>query len=241
MKRWLRRIIDPFVNEVAAKIARKTIHQLHYRELHPATLLFREAQQEAADYVKEKMPNALYFLEREPLLLYAVDQMALDGLILEFGVFKGQSIQALARKTGKPVHGFDSFEGLPEDWAGNKSPKGAFTTKGELPRVPSNVTLHKGWFEDTVPGFMRDHPGDISLAHVDCDLYSSSKFVLDQIAPRLKEGSVLVFDDYFNYPGWREHEFKALAELVARTGMEYEYLGYARHQVATRVTKAPAR
>ena len=150
-----------------------------------------------------------------------------------------QSIQAIARKTRKPVHGFDSFEGLPEDWSGNKSPKGAFTLKGELPPVPTNVTLHKGWFEDTVPGFLRDHPEAIAFAHIDCDLYSSSKFVLDAIAPRLRAGTVIVFDDYFNYPGWRDHEFKALAELVAATGLEYTYLGYARHQVATLITKAP--
>jgi hypothetical protein len=52
---------------------------------------------------------------------------------------------------------------------------------------------------------------------------------------------VIVLDDYFNFPGWRNHEFKALQELVGRTGMEYEYVGYARHQVALIVKRAPSR
>jgi len=239
MKRLLRRLIDPLIDQMANTVARKTVNHLYYREMHPATLLFRESQEEAVAYIKERMPDALYFLDREPLLRYAVQQISIAGLVLELGVFKGQSIHTIARGTDRPVHGFDSFEGLPEDWAGNKSPKGEFSLKGQLPSVPASVTLHKGWFEDTLPGFLDAHSDEIALAHVDCDLYSSSKFVLDQMAERLRVGTILVFDDYFNYPGWREHEFKAFAELVARTGIEYKYLGYARHQVATILTRVP--
>jgi hypothetical protein len=40
-------------------------------------------------------------------------------LFLELGVFSGQSIWVIAQRTSNLVHGFDSFEGLPEDWTGN--------------------------------------------------------------------------------------------------------------------------
>ena len=77
--------------------------------------------------------------------------------------------------------------------------------------------------------------------HIDCDLYSSTREVLEAAALQVREGTVIVLDDYFNFPGWRNHEFKALQEFVARTGMRYEYLGYARHQVALVVRRAPSR
>jgi hypothetical protein len=51
-------------------------------------------------------------------------------------------------------------------------------------------------------------------------------------------GSVIVFDEYFDYPGWEQHEFRAFAEFVARARLTYEYLAYNRlhEQVAVRIT-----
>ena len=241
MRRLLGRFVDALFERLADRIARKSLSQFYFRDMHPATLLQREAQAEAADYVKQKMPDALYFMEREPLLRHAVDRATRPGLFLEFGVFSGKSIWVIAQRTSRLVHGFDSFEGLPEDWAGNKDPKGQYSTGGRLPKVPPNVRLHRGWFSDTLPGFLREHAEDVSFMHVDCDLYSSARDVLAATAGRLREGTVIVLDDYFNFPGWRNHEFKALQELVARTGMEYDYVGYARHQVALVVKRAPSR
>jgi hypothetical protein len=234
-------MIDAVSERLADRLARRVLSQLYFRELHPATLLQREAQAEAAAYVKEKMPDALYFMEREPLLRYAVDRVTHPGLFLEFGVFSGKSIWVIAQRTSNVVHGFDSFEGLPEDWTGNKDPKGQYSTGGRLPEVPPNVRLYKGWFADTLPPFLQAHPDDIAFMHIDCDLYSSTREVLEAAALQVREGTVIVLDDYFNFPGWRNHEFKALQEFVARTGMRYEYLGYARHQVALVVRRAPSR
>jgi predicted O-methyltransferase YrrM len=240
MRRRLVRIFDTMAGRLAGHLSSKLLSQYYFRELHPATLLQREAQAEAAAYIKEKMPQALYFLEREPLLRYAVDRVALPGLFLEFGVFVGKSIAVIAERTSNCVHGFDSFEGLPEDWAGNKDARGQYSTGGRLPKVPANVELHRGWFRDTLPAFLKARPDDVAFMHVDCDLYSSTREVLEATAARLREGSVVVFDDYFNFPGWRNHEFKAFQELVGRTGMRYEYIGYARHQVALVVTRPPS-
>jgi predicted O-methyltransferase YrrM len=233
--------VDAVTERMADRVARKMLSQYYFRELHPATLLQREAQAEAAAYVKEKMPEALYFMEREPLLRYAVDRASRPGLFLELGVFSGKSIWVIAQRTSSAVHGFDSFEGLPEDWTGNKDPKGQYSTGGRLPDVPANVRLYRGWFADTLPPFLQAHPDDIAFMHIDCDLYSSTREVLEATGPQIREGTVMVLDDYFNFPGWRNHEFKALQDFVARTAMQYRYLGYARHQVALVVTRAPSR
>jgi hypothetical protein len=100
------------------------------------------------------------------------------------------------------------------------------------------VRLLKGWFEDTLPAFAARRSGPIALLHVDCDLYSSTKCVLDHLGASLVPGSVIVFDEYFNYPGWERHEFRAFSEFAAERRLSYEYLAYNRlhEQVAVRVT-----
>ncbi len=93
-------------------------------------------------------------------------------------------------------------------------------------------------FADTLPGFLDAHPGPVAFLHVDCDLYSSTVTVLEHVASRFVEGTVVLFDEYFNYLGWEQHEHRAWAEYVARTGTHFEYLGYTidNEQVIVRVT-----
>lgn len=158
------------------------------------------------------------------------------GLVLEFGVRFGNTIRQIAALAKQPVHGFDSFEGLPESW--HAEAKGSYTTGGRLPDVPAGVTLHKGWFDATLQGFLAQHPGPVRFVNIDCDLYSSTKTVLDLLAPRMVAGSVLVFDEYIGNAHWREDEFKAFQEAVAAHGWKYEYLCYSlfTKQVAVKLT-----
>jgi len=65
------------------------------------------------------------------------------------------------------------------------------------------------------------------LIHVDCDIYSSTRTIFELLGQRMVTGSVIVFDEYFNYPGWRQHEYKAFQEFIAASGHHYRYLGYA--------------
>jgi hypothetical protein len=83
----------------------------------------------------------------------------------------------------------------------------------------------------------------VAFIHIDCDLYSATKTVLAQLAPMLVEGTVIVFDEYFNYPGWQQGEFKAFAEFIAsHDRLGYDYIGYIRNggQVAVRLTRRGA-
>lgn len=160
-----------------------------------------------------------------------------EGLVLEFGVRFGNTIRQIAELVGprQVVHGFDSFEGLPEAW--HKEAKGSYSTKGEIPDVPKHVRLHQGWFENALPTFLEQHPGNVRFINIDCDIYSSTKTVLDLLAPRIAPGAVIVFDEYIGNEQWREDEFKAFQEAVVRYGWEYEYLCFSlfTKQVAVRI------
>jgi hypothetical protein len=200
--------------------------------------LARAARRATADYIRARMRQAEMCSDREEVLDLAIRGMPRHGLVCEFGVFEGRTIRHIARQIpDRAVFGFDSFEGLPEDWRGPFA-RGFFSTRGRLPRTPANVRLVKGWFDATLPRFAAAHSGPAALLHVDCDLYSSAKCIFTHLGDRVVPGTVIVFDEYFDYPGWQQHEFRAFAELVADAGMRYEYLAYNRlhEQVAVRVT-----
>lgn len=195
-----------------------------------------EAGMASARLFNEHLYDKKIFESDLDLLSDCADQVDGADLILEFGVFSGRTINRLADKLpNHQVWGFDSFEGLPETWR-NDFVKGAFKVDA-LPQVRANVVLVKGWFDETLPEFLRCNANKIGLLHIDCDLYSSTKTVLGLLKDRFKTGSIIVFDEYFNYPGWEQHEFKAFAEFVAETGYAFEYVGCnPRHQqVAVRL------
>ncbi len=160
---------------------------------------------------------------------------AIDGLVLEFGVRHGNTIRQLAGLAGQQVHGFDSFEGLPEVW--HHEPQGSYTTKGMVPTVPMNVRLHVGWFEKVLPEFLEKIDGPVRFMNIDCDIYSSTKTVLELLTSRIVVGTVIVFDEYIGNEHWREDEFKAFQETVAKYGWSYEYLCFSffTKQVAVRI------
>lgn len=197
------------------------------------------AARESEAFILELFPTAPSFPHPYDTLRFGVQQVAVDGMALEFGVATGATLRIITEGlTGHTVHGFDVFTGLPEDWRTGFT-MGAFAQES-LPEV-AGAELVVGLFEDTLPGFLREHTGPVALLHVDADLYSAAVTVFDQVGPRLVEGSVIVFDEYFNYPGWQGGEHKAWTEFVERTGTGFEYLGYTfdSEQLVVRITRAP--
>jgi predicted O-methyltransferase YrrM len=185
------------------------------------------ARSEAADYVQAHMAEARVFTSHRNLLRFAVEQAPAGGLFLEFGVATGNTIREIAAAVpaGVTVYGFDSFAGLPGDWTGHVEVAGAFRQKA-VPRVPDNVVLVRGLFDASLPSFLERHDEPVSFAHIDCDLYGSTKAVLDRIGPRLRGGTLILFDEYFNYPGWRLHEHRAWTEFCEASGIRYSYVGF---------------
>ena len=148
----------------------------------------------------------------------AVAKQAQPGLVLEFGVATGRSIRHWAHLfPDQTVWGFDGFEGIYEPW--NGLPAGHFAQ--ELPQVPDNVKLVVGRFDSTLPDWCKQHAGPASIIHIDCDLYSATKDVFKHLHSRIVSGTIVVFDEYWNYPDWKEHEFRAWQEA----GIPYEYIG----------------
>jgi len=157
------------------------------------------------------------------------------GHVLEFGVASGRTIRNFAQtQPVRVIHGFDSFQGLPETWTW-LFPAGSFAQR--LPKVPENVRLHVGLIQDTLPEWCDNNTGPVSLVHIDVDLYSSTKTILTHLQDRIIPGTIIIFDEYMNYPGWEQDEFRAWQEHVQARGIQYEYIGRvtAHQQVAIRI------
>lgn len=182
------------------------------------------ATQESAEYVLTHMGGISGTIDRRFIIEHCTKRAPEEGLYLEFGVSQGYSINHIASFTESTVHGFDSFEGIPEDWGSCK--KGAFSTHGKLPDVKSNVTLHVGLFDDTLPEFLKENTEKVHFLHIDSDLYSSAKTVLNLLSDRIVPGTIIVFDEYFNYPGWKQNEYLAFQEFVKEHNVRYKYIAY---------------
>jgi hypothetical protein len=153
---------------------------------------------------------------REEMYRHLLRREALDGPIdyLEFGVSRGDSIRWWVENNRHPESsfiGFDSFEGLPEEWAGQ--PAGAFSTDGQVPLI-DDARCHfvKGLFQESLPGWLdgREFPRR-TVVHLDADLYTSTLVVLTQCLPRLNAGSILIFDEFHD----PLHEYRAFRDAMA--------------------------
>jgi hypothetical protein len=196
------------------------------------------ASSSSAEYLIQRMMSAENFVHAGPLLDFALERCTLDGLIMEFGVFRGASLRAIARRVTQEVHGFDSFEGLPRDWTYFQK-QGRFSLQGQAPQFEeANIRVHQGWFDQTLPPFLAQHPGPARFIHIDCDIYASTRTVLELLKPRIVSGTVIVFDEYLNYPGWQQHEYRAFQEFVAQAGIAYRYIGFASSDYAVAVQVA---
>lgn len=168
-------------------------------------------------------PEIRAFQTRRDLFAHCVSLMqgmrlGQIGLYLEFGVAEGASASRIARLLDGALHAFDSFQGLPEAWEDEAA--GSYSTGGLIPDLPENVQVHVGWFSETIPTFRRQHAGPVAFLHVDCDLYSSTVDIFSGLGDRLVDGSVVVFDEYFGYPGFENHEMRAFDEFRRDAGWQ---------------------
>lgn len=146
------------------------------------------------------------------------------GYIIECGVGEGNSMRWLVTLAkGRPVYGFDSFEGLPEAWTMSEDlvvPAGAWAF--EPPEI-DGAEYVIGLFGDTLPQWKESHQDPVSFLHIDSDLYSSCATVLDELNEQIIPGTVIVFDDMFGtprYKNWREGEYKAFGEWIEKYGRQ---------------------
>jgi hypothetical protein len=145
---------------------------------------------------------------------------------LEFGVWEGATMRYWSRTLrheGSVLHGFDSFEGLPEDWRYDAR-KSEFSTAGVTPRIDdTRVTFHKGWFESTLPTFVVPS-NEVLFITLDADLYSSTRTVLTALETHIQPGTYLYFDEFSD----RQHELRAFDEFLDSTGFSFRVVGATR-------------
>lgn len=192
------------------------------RTVRPSSRKHAHVVESAAALAGTLAPDLRLFGLSLTLLRWAVEQARQPGLVLEFGVRRGNSLAAIAARAGQEVHGFDSFEGLPEAWSGTTA--GVLSTGRELPASRDNVRLHAGWFEQTLPGFLATHPGPVRFANIDCDIYSSTRTVLTALADRIRPGTLLVFDEFIGNRSWRDDEYRAFHEFIAESGLNFRII-----------------
>jgi hypothetical protein len=188
---------------------------------------------EGREFVEQNLKNAIPLTSDAEVLKFASEHAALEGFFIELGVCTGKTINFIAAlNPHKKIYGFDSFEGLPEDWirADKVIPAGTFGYKNPaiLPPVLDNVELIRGWFSDTLPVFTKGHDPilPIALLHIDADIYSSTATALEILSDRIRPGTILVFDELYNYPGYENHEFKAFQEFLSKHNFKARYLVY---------------
>ncbi len=159
-----------------------------------------------------------------------LSEIVLEGDWLQFGVFKGQTAKILESYIlpGRKLHLFDSFEGLPESWINTPYKKGHFSVEDDgMPVFDSERTvIHKGWFSDTVPSFVKDFDKKIPFIHLDADLYSSTLTVLTGLNDLITRGTILLFDEFFmpSKDGVSDDECRALYDWAKSHNREFQIL-----------------
>jgi O-methyltransferase len=167
------------------------------------------------------------YSKRFSLYKRVIESEKLDGDInyLEFGVADGVSFEwwmTQNTSTNSRFYGFDTFTGLPEDFGPYK--KGTFNS-GKIPQIKdSRGKFYQGLFQQTLPGFLKDFDNSKkTVLMLDADLYTATLFTLTTLAPFLKKGDVVLFDE-FVVP---THEFMAYEHFVKSYYFNLELIGVA--------------
>lgn len=176
------------------------------------------------DYQK-RYPFYQWVLEKEGLLSEPVNY-------LEFGVADGFSFRWFLEKLNHPqssFRGFDTFTGLPEDFGVYK--KGTFNSGKKQPEInDSRGAFHQGLFQQTLPGFLPELDNSRrNVIMMDADLYSATLYVLTSLAPFLKKGDIIFFDE-FAVP---THEYKAYSDFVQSYYLDLELIAAANNYYFT--------
>jgi len=236
-----------FLRVLIEESSRKFFSYFHQIAYSTSAEIHRRAILESVSWMQQlpDFPHVQFFSSRQGIQKHVIKILKessrdyKEGLILEFGVFKGTSLRLWGNNLDVPVYGFDSFEGLEEAFGGfDASTK--FLRKGKKPRrIGRNSRLVIGKVEKTLGDFLTQHPetngGHVVFCHFDLDVYEPTKFVLEAIKDRLRPGTLLLFDELFGNPNWQYSEFKALNESVEFERIQW--IAFGPNQALLRIIK----
>jgi hypothetical protein len=233
------KIINKIIKVILKKLSRVIFHLIPY-ELH---LFFKIIPKEVHTHWTEKetlqcfnhfekhLRNAIH-LDKLSIRKYAIKKSLLNDkgknkFYLEFGVWKGNSTNFFSKYVNK-LYAFDSFEGLREDWVGTGGAKGDYNLNKQIPKLNKNIEPIVGFIQDTLEDFLKKHNPKINFAHLDIDTYESTKYALEKLKPYLIKDSIILFDELYNFPGWRDGGYKALQETFDEN--EYKFRAFSKDE-----------
>lgn len=198
----------------------------------PRGIPFASTLNNNADFValrRDRFSDCPEFPTRSDMYKRVANPIAGPIDYLEFGVWQGAATREWCNLNDHPESrfvGFDTFEGLPEDWEAGH-PKGTFTTGGATPQIDDpRVSFVKGLFQNTLREFLTDfRPRNRLVINVDCDLYSATLFVLGTLDRYFEPGTIIIFDDFYSM----NHETKAFIDYQRSFGRTWHALAKMPH------------
>ena len=179
-------------------------------------------------------PSKWDYYKRNNMYKWVIEKEKLTETInyIEFGVAGGHSFKwwlEQNKNADSTFYGFDTFDGLPEDWGPFK--KGSFTNNNAVPEInDARGKFYTGLFQQTVPTFVKELDNSKrNVLMMDADLYSATLYALTSLAPYLKKGDIIFFDE-FVVP---THEFKAYSDFVAAYYINLELIAAANNYYFT--------
>jgi len=183
--------------------------------------------------------------------MHFISEAGIRGDYLEFGVYKGSSFIEMYHLSVKYLqnnmkfYAFDSFQGLPpikgvdslEDSRYKENQYSCSQNIFKQNLIQNHVKLDRteiisGWYDDILNDKTKKglKTSKASLILIDCDLYESTKHVLDFITSYIQDGTILIFDDYYSYRGRLDRgEPKAFSEWLNNnpeiTAVEHQKAG----------------
>jgi len=206
----------PILRKLLPKKLQPLVRGLRKRAQRPSTL---------AEPYRSVFPFTQVHPVRQQNLIRLAEQIEVDkvpGAVVECGVLDGGTAALMAfgtAKSGRNIHLFDSWEGLPEAsekdgdakmWAGDVvgSQRRVVSIFSILKINSSRVTFHKGYFDQT---FSKAKIDQIALLHIDADFYNSVRLVLETWEPCVSPGGYIQIDDYSAFIGCK----RAVDEYLA--------------------------
>ena len=236
-KKWIKKCLRADPNHLEAKL---TLSALQYYEGNE-TEFNTNMKSSLKENAHMRSFNWVFNLPKLPPLYFhrwsLFDQMIVmskkDRPFYEFGVWRGEAFKYLI-KTFKKGYGFDTFEGLPEDWHNEKA--GSYSSEGNIPIVDGGEFI-VGKFEDSLPDFFAKKRPMASIINFDADLYSSTICALNFSKPVIDKHTILIFDEFLINENWEQDEYKALEEFCDKNHFTYEVLAisFFSKQVAVRL------
>jgi len=209
---------------------------LKYDRMNFVSFLQKKSHEKTYEILGEQISNSLLFENKHELWDFVINQITnkkiLDdntsNICLEFGVGGGESLRYFSNKLLKnniKIVGFDSFLGNPQIWPGTNNQIGSSNQNGKLPKnLPTNVEIVQGYIEETLQNYLETNEiKKINFMHIDVNIYSTSKFILEITKKYTDNNTLILFDELINYPfWWKNGEYKALTEVYSSS--QYEYL-----------------